>query len=220
LGATSGAPGTLETPAGPLEMTSRRIGGATFEPPAEEVGRREAIITAAREQSKALTAEKVEFKNVKAAFDTAGALLANIPAPDSQVVGFTTSQLRNRLTKLGFEQDLNEYNTFVKSILGQMAKVISREGGRLTDQDIDRVAEILNQLPFLNDTGRTKRKRTLNTVVALKGFDLVFPEAGVWNVQQLGKERIVSFSTVEEAEDAGLPKGTKVLIGNRSAVVE
>jgi len=164
---------------GGMQPASITRGGVRMEPSPEEQGRRAAIVEEAKTTAGAKAKEKVEFQSVKAAFDTTIGLLQNIPAPETQVGGFSTSQARNQLTKLGFDEDLNEYNTFVKSIAGQLAKVISREGGRLTDQDIQRVAGILEQMPFLPEAGRLKRMRTLNTILVNKGFDPIFEQAGV-----------------------------------------
>ena len=171
-------------------------------------------VSGARTRGTTEAKEAVEFKSVKAAFDTTFSLLQNIPAPETQVGGFSLSQARKKLTQLGFDQDLNEYNTFVKSIAGQLAKVISREGGRLTDQDIQRVAGILEQLPFLPESGRVKRLRTLNTILANKGFDPVFPEAGVLDVKAEGNGTVamtdgrrtyhIPMDRIEEAEADGL----------------
>lgn len=162
-----------------FEPTAVTVGGVRLEPLAEKKAEREATIASARETATAKAKGRVEFEEVRASIGTAIDLLKNIPAPKTQIGGFTLSQARNQLTKLGFEPDLNEFNTFSRSILGQLAKVVSREGGRLTDQDIQRVSDLLLQMPFLDETGRIRRMRTINDIVVKKGFDPLFDIQGM-----------------------------------------
>ncbi len=132
------------------------------------------------EEKRALTKAGEQAKteetlgNARRTVDRILELLDKIPPPDSDPSGKFTRIPQNIGAGLGFNPDLNEFNVASKAILGQLSKTVSKEGGKLTEQDIERVSELLIEMPFLSETSRQRRKNTIDAFLGEKGFDPIF----------------------------------------------
>ncbi len=165
------------------------------------------IERAERKPAAKIESQKRSIQSARTIIGTLKDKLDKIPAvsgPQARIRG----GIAGILGAAGLRPDVSTFNNLRKSILGQMAKIVSGESGRLTDQDIARIEAAI---PRITDT---KEERE----IAFQDLDRILGES----------ERIFgepsrpskSFKSVQEAEKANLPTGTEITINGRRAVIE
>ena len=82
-------------------------------------------------QRKAIQSAKSVIKTLKQQLDK----IPSTSGPMARVKGIGA----NIAGKVGLDETVSTYNNLRKSVLGQLAKIVSGESGRLTDQDIARI---------------------------------------------------------------------------------
>jgi len=110
--------------------------------------------------------------------------LSAIPAPKSDPGGLLTRGIVEFGAKRGFSPAINEYLTTADAILGQIARAVSQERGNLHNKDIERVANLVRQLPFLSGPSRQIRMETINALMGKMGQAPLFPEMEVAQAQE------------------------------------
>jgi hypothetical protein len=132
-----------------------------------------------------------------------------------------------RATGLGDEsKKFKNTADVVNTMQSQVARVLkSTFGGQLSDGERQYLNEVYGALAGLSPTERDIAMTNVKTMLKarLEGDEGTLQEllatAGIDYVPQGGGGR-TSFATVEDAEAANLPPGTKITIGGRPATVE
>lgn len=181
---------------------------------AQAEGARQATITGAKKAAELSATKTASQTDLQHTFGVLQQRLQAIPPPNSDVT-LATKGIQEFAAKQGFAPAINEYLTATDAILGQIARAVSQERGALHNKDIERVAELVKQLPFLSGKSRHLRIETIDALMGKMGQGALFGEGAS---QTGGGAR--SFASPEEAEAANLPPGTRITVGGRPAVVE
>ena len=143
-------------------------GKPSLRPTAEAEAGRQATIASARKRAELEVTQDVSQQSMRKTFSVLQNRLQAISAPSSDV-GLATKGIQEFAAKKGFNKNINEYLTATDAVLGQVARSVSQERGNLHNKDIERVAELMKQLPFLSEDSRRLRIETINALMGKMG---------------------------------------------------
>lgn len=154
-----------------------------------------------------------QIKNLISSFREAQKESKSVPfAGEQGIAGRIGSQAAIAKGKLGYSSSLNVYQDRIKAFSTTVAKAAGEV--RPTDEDIKR---FIKTLPTISKNDK-ENEIVINGLVndlRARGAKAVWAErTGKLNIN----ENI--FNSVEEAEAAGLPIGTRIFINDREAVIE